>query len=181
MGENPKVYGPYSTRDGRKIILLYYPPFGKAGKRKTVSYARWIMEQHLGRALRTEETVDHINEDRTDDRIENLQILTRIENNQKSIYFRYGDPYETFICFECGKEGKQKKHDIQHNRKKGKKGPFCSRQCAGRFSVRNANPCYCSNCLINKQERKEKKNYIRGPYKTKNVGVAQRQEAIHLK
>lgn len=37
---------------------------------------RRVMEAHLGRPLRSDEVVHHINGDPTDDRIENLQIMT---------------------------------------------------------------------------------------------------------
>jgi DNA invertase Pin-like site-specific DNA recombinase len=40
------------------------------------------MAAHIGRLPRTDELVHHINEDTTDDRIENLQIVTRAEHSR---------------------------------------------------------------------------------------------------
>jgi len=42
---------------------------------------RFIMEQHLGRKLNINEDVHHINNIKTDNRIENLQLLTHSEHS----------------------------------------------------------------------------------------------------
>ena len=75
-----KIYGPYPRKsDGRMQLVL------SKGKLKiTKLYAKFLMEAFLGRILSKEETIDHINENPLDDRIENLQILTREENTRKS-------------------------------------------------------------------------------------------------
>lgn len=41
-----------------------------------MKYARWLMEQKLERNLKPEELVHHINGDKLDDRIENLELTT---------------------------------------------------------------------------------------------------------
>ena len=41
---------------------------------------RYIMEQHLGRKLRSDEHVHHLNEDPRDNRIENLVVMDRAEH-----------------------------------------------------------------------------------------------------
>jgi hypothetical protein len=41
---------------------------------------RYIMEQHLGRELHKNEVVHHINENKHDNRLENLQLLSRSDH-----------------------------------------------------------------------------------------------------
>ena len=43
---------------------------------------RLVMERHIGRALTRQEFVHHINGDRLDNRLENLQLLTIAEHNK---------------------------------------------------------------------------------------------------
>lgn len=78
-GHNRKE-GPIWWVDGRGYIS------GRVwvnGKRVRVRQHRWILEQHLKRPLLRSETVHHINDDRQDNRIENLEIMTHGEHSRK--------------------------------------------------------------------------------------------------
>lgn len=49
---------------------------------------RWIMEQHLGRKLERWEHVHHINDDSSDNRLENLEVLSNADHQRKEYRFR---------------------------------------------------------------------------------------------
>lgn len=120
-----KVYGPYKRKDGRKHMIII-----EGNKRTTVSYPKYLMELHLGRKLNDNETVDHVNRDYTDDRIENYQILIR--KNHSSLDVTRVKKIKV-ICVWCGAEVEKNGKDLRHNEKQGKAGPFCNRSCAGKY------------------------------------------------
>lgn len=78
-GHGSKTYkahiGGLSFReDGRWYVI---------GRNGTSEYwARIVMRNGLGRDLAPKEQVHHINGDRTDDRIENLQVMTHAEHSR---------------------------------------------------------------------------------------------------
>ena len=115
--------------DERRHVILYDPV---TKKRTTVSYPKFLMEQHLGRKLLPNETVDHKDEDYTNDDISNLQVLTRQDNASRSA------PKMVIVegvCQWCSKTFSLTKEQIKMSRRPEKRaGPFCSNQCVGYYA-----------------------------------------------
>lgn len=67
-----KLYGPYKRRsDGRWIVIV---------NGVTVSYPKYLMEQHLGRKLSVFETVDHIDKNPNNNNMSNLRVISHSLN-----------------------------------------------------------------------------------------------------
>lgn len=126
LRKNVRIYGPYVRKDGRKHVIVY-----DGVTRRTVSYPKWLMEQHLGRFLNDDETVDHIDRDFTNNTISNLQILTRSKHaslDAKRV------KKVTVSCIECGVSMVREPKRLHENASNGKAGPFC-KSCAGRYGT----------------------------------------------
>jgi len=115
--------------ENRKTVIL----FNNSKDRSSTSYARYLVSVSLGRYLKKEEHVDHKDDDKTNDELENLQILTLLENNRKE-FKRRGRLLVKIVCPCCM---------ISFSRRKGN-SPLvkcnenrlfcCSRKCSSKMN-----------------------------------------------
>lgn len=77
------IYVVYHKKEGRKMANLILK--SNTISRTTIAYARYLMSVSLGRFLGKDEHVDHINGDKSDDRVSNLQLLSPAENTKKGV------------------------------------------------------------------------------------------------
>lgn len=92
------------SEDGRVRYHLYNK---KTKVSRFMLRSRYRMAVKLGRELLETEHVDHYDEDKTNDKIDNLQILTPEENSLKSARFRH--PKKPRLCVICKKEFEHKR------------------------------------------------------------------------
>lgn len=124
-----KVYGPYKRRsDGRQIVVVK----DDDGYSRTISYPKWLLELQLGRKLDPNlETVDHLDSNFDNNDLSNLRIVPRSEHSADDT--RRVKPVK-FKCAWCKKEFERSPRLVRDKARKNKAGPFCSRNCAGKYS-----------------------------------------------
>jgi hypothetical protein len=112
--------------DGRKRVDLV----NNSSDRTTISYARYIMSIQVGYVIGKDYEIDHIDTNKTNDTIENLQILKIEDHSVKSAQERMGRTYVCLVCSQCNKSY----HKELRQLKLENKNQFCSRKCNGLFS-----------------------------------------------
>lgn len=126
-------FKPYTTTNQKsKQGMGYRVTLWKAGKPKTLLVSRLVATTFLEDLINTDMTVNHKNGDRLDNRIENLEWLTRADN------IRYGFEHNQY----------QQKKVILYNSNEEK--TFRSLSQANIFLGRNNN--YISNCIKNNRK-----------------------------
>lgn len=117
----------YLQQDGRRHVYLCE----HTQVTTMTSYARYLVSVHLGYILSDEFEVDHVNDDKTDDRLENFQILTKEQNLLKERLRQMEASYEMLLllCPQCGFFFRLDGKDYRYRKSIGREFLYCSRQC----------------------------------------------------
>jgi hypothetical protein len=87
----------YRRLTTRGYVEVWKPNHPMAQKSGYMMEHRLVMAEHLGRTLAKSEAVHHVNGDKTDNRIENLELLSVTDHNR----LPKADP-KPFPCPHCG-------------------------------------------------------------------------------
>mgnify|MGYP000004505542 FL=1 len=117
--------------ENRKTLILY-----NKGKRSSTSYARYIVATSIGRYLLDTEHVDHIDNDKTNDNLENLRIVSGSENNQKEANKR-GRLLVEIKCPICSKLFTRRRGNTHLVNSRKSFLTFCSVECSNIFKSKN--------------------------------------------
>jgi len=119
---------------------------------------RHVMEQKLGRELKENEHIHHKNEDPTDNRVDNLEVINPSEHTR---IHKKGDGvcWIELECDKCGKEFERRYRQRAEN--KGYENSYCSKSCAAESNsggARNVNE-EVDNDIIKEEMAKDMSSY----------------------
>lgn len=119
----------YRNKDNRKMVCLH-----NADRRKrTISYAAYVYSVHLGRVINLKvEAVNHINDDCSNDELDNLQLLS-VNGNRLKAARKRGRARALIICPACSTHFSIPKDVSPAVRSRREKMVFCSKDCSLKF------------------------------------------------
>ena len=116
-----KVKAAYvvTNLEPRRVCVMVYHD----GSKHSMSYAKYLYTSHYKCDIPDGEQIDHINGDKMDDRIENLQ---KISMNYNLLKDKKGKELVERTCPVCGKKFLFEARNLPF-----KPNPCCSRRCGG--------------------------------------------------
>lgn len=158
MAKGLKLQGPFEGllgypqniaggKSGSRDYMYLYDP--KERKGRVMSMARFNYAMETGAIPPSELHVDHISENRRDDSVDDLQLLTPAENNRKSLLHRKGVVRREVQqrCQVCGNAVYSSKVIVT-----------CSRECN---AVNLRNKALLSSCEVSRTLEQDKVAEIR--------------------
>ena len=103
----------------RRVCIMIY----RDGSKHSMSYAKYLYTSYNCCDIPKGEEIDHINGDKMDDRIENLQKISKEYNLLKD---KEGKKMVELICPVCGKKFLFEARNLSTH-----PNPCCSRHCGG--------------------------------------------------
>jgi hypothetical protein len=88
-GEGNSMWNNGRTIAGGGYISLWKPDHPFADVNGRIKEERLVMEAHIGRYLKKEEIIHHINHNRQDNRIENLMIMSKHDHSSYHAFKRW--------------------------------------------------------------------------------------------
>lgn len=124
------LYIVYHRKENRRMANLVSKTDNSI--RTTISYARYLISVHLKRILERNEHVDHIDNNKMNDELCNLQILSPEENKLKQeIHNSIVNPKSvTLKCSSCGILFEYPARNHRFHSKHGQQKFHCSRKCS---------------------------------------------------
>ena len=122
------MYQVLSTcKSGGYVFCRTEPKHPKANSKGLYPLHRVVMENELGRPLLDDEDVHHKNEDKTDNRPANLEVLSKSEHTKRHV--RKVTPV-ALVCPKCSKGFELAPRFYRQRLKRNKTGVvYCSRSC----------------------------------------------------
>lgn len=118
-----------NNQNRRNVIL-----FNNDADRTTISYARYLMGVKLGYFVPDYLEVDHKDDDKTNDDIDNLQLLTGEENRLKEQYRQAMErTFYGFHCANCDIPFILSGRELNMRLATGAELAYCSRSCAAKM------------------------------------------------
>lgn len=106
FGTNAPCWKGGRIKGGGGYIMINSPEHPNKTKQGYVLEHRLVMEKHIGRYLESKEHVHHKNGDISDNRIENLELIS--ESDHHKLHYRKMQRIKTFsVCEICGRSNVQ--------------------------------------------------------------------------